>query len=257
MSHLHDTISGTHVHDDGSWGAGASVPVITSLTALSGTELSVAWTGTATEYRLNSGTPTALPDGTSPDTISGLTPNTEYTVELRDGAGAWSTGVAEFTDNTGTGGGEIPATDVVDLAAGWPIRSSATSGIAAGFPVRTSASPSLAAGWAVEGDFEVAVIDLSAGWAVRSSSSPSLQVGWGVEYTGGSADPAAVWSYVLTNGQTAQEALLELLGKVTELHRIHGLQAGVPLVVTQTARTAGAIAQTIATAGSSTTVTRT
>lgn len=86
----------------------ATGPVITSVTALSGTELSVAWTGTATEYRLNGGTATALPDGTSPDTISGLTPNTEYTVQLRDGAGDWSTGVAEYTDNTGTGGGEIP-----------------------------------------------------------------------------------------------------------------------------------------------------
>ena len=90
----------------------ATVPTITSVTAVSGTELSVAWTGTATEYRLNGGTATALPDGTSPDTISGLTPNTFYTVELRDGAGAWSTGVGEWTDNTGGGGG-VEAHDTV------------------------------------------------------------------------------------------------------------------------------------------------
>ena len=90
--------------------AGVSIPTITSVTAVSGTELAVAWTGTATEYRLNGGTATALPDGTSPDTISGLTDNTYYLVELRDGAGAWSTGVGEWTDNTGGGGGSLAVT---------------------------------------------------------------------------------------------------------------------------------------------------
>jgi hypothetical protein len=86
-------------------GAGAA-PTITSVTALSGVALSVAWTGTATEYRLNGGTATALPDGTSPDTITGLTPNTEYTFELRNGAGSWSDPFSGTTDNTGEGGGE-------------------------------------------------------------------------------------------------------------------------------------------------------
>lgn len=104
MAHFHGSVSGQHVHGDGSW-AVSSDPIITAVTPLSGVALSVAWTGTATEYRLNGGTATAMPDGTSPDTISGLTPATEYAVELRNGAGAWSSPVSAWTDNTGSGGG--------------------------------------------------------------------------------------------------------------------------------------------------------
>jgi len=92
----------------GATGAGAA-PTITSVTAVSGVALAVAWTGTATQYRLNGGAATALPDGTSPDTISGLTPYTTYAVELRDGTGAWSAAVTGYTDNTGEGGGELGA----------------------------------------------------------------------------------------------------------------------------------------------------
>lgn len=87
--------------------AGGSTPVITSFAPGSGTTLVVAWTGTATEYRLNGGSATALPDGTSPDTITGLTPATTYTIELRDGAGAWSASASGTTDNTGSGGGGL------------------------------------------------------------------------------------------------------------------------------------------------------
>lgn len=44
--------------------------------------------------------------------------------------------------------------------------------------------------------------------------------------------------------------------RLLELHRIHGLEAGVDLVVTETSRTAGAIAQGIDTSGGTTTVSR-
>ncbi len=73
------------------------------------TSIVVTWTGgTATHYRINGGTATAMPDGTSPDTITGLTANTEYNspgLELSaDGGSTWSTPVAFGTDNAGSGG---------------------------------------------------------------------------------------------------------------------------------------------------------
>jgi hypothetical protein len=51
----------------------------------------------------------------------------------------------------------------------------------------------------------------------------------------------------LSSGQATQ---------LDELHKLHGLAAGVPLVVTDTSRSAGTIEQDIETAGSTVTVTR-
>jgi len=94
-------------------GIGASVstaPVITAVDPVSGTELQVTWTGTASRYRLDGGTPVTLTDTVSPATISGLSPNTLYAVELDNGDGNWSNSVSEWTDNTGGGGGSLAVT---------------------------------------------------------------------------------------------------------------------------------------------------
>lgn len=72
--------------------------------------------------------------------------------------------------------------------------------------------------------------------------------------TGTSAQ--AVWDYVLSNGQTAGANVVAIRELLTDLHRIHGLELGTPLVVTQTARTAGAISQALAEASGTVTVTR-
>jgi hypothetical protein len=91
-------------------GTGATI-VITGITP-DETSIAVTWTGTATHYRINGGTATALPDGTSPDTITGLTANTEYDapgLELgASSSGPWSDPVAFGTLNPGEGGGGIP-----------------------------------------------------------------------------------------------------------------------------------------------------
>lgn len=71
------------------------------------------------------------------------------------------------------------------------------------------------------------------------------------------ADPAAVWSYVLSNGKTAEENVVEILAKLQALHDIHGLTLGSPLTVSATARAAGTISQTISSSSGTTTVTRT
>ena len=69
--------------------------------------------------------------------------------------------------------------------------------------------------------------------------------------TSGSTGPSA--------SDIAAAVRLELQGellRVLELSKLHGLVIGSDLVVTETTRTAGTVAQTIATAGSTTTVRR-
>lgn len=74
--------------------------------------------------------------------------------------------------------------------------------------------------------------------------------------SGDCATAADVWGYVLGNGQTAEETLLQLQLQVLDLYRIHGLKLGEPLAVSTTQRTAGPITQAIAEASGTTTVTR-
>lgn len=94
-------------------GGAPPVPIIASLTPVGGTRLLLAWTGTATHYRINGGAATALPDGNSPDVISGLSPATLYTVEVRNGVGEWSASASAWTDNTGGGDSDFPPPDAV------------------------------------------------------------------------------------------------------------------------------------------------
>lgn len=70
------------------------------------------------------------------------------------------------------------------------------------------------------------------------------------------ASAAQVWAYTLSNGKTAGQCLVELLGYVEELHRIHGLQILSPLRTTPTTRSAGDIEQSLAEAGDGVTVQR-
>lgn len=70
------------------------------------------------------------------------------------------------------------------------------------------------------------------------------------------ASAAQIWGYTLSNGLSAGQNLVLAVQLLRELHLIHGLTAGSPLTVAPTARTAGAIAQTIAEAAGIVTVTR-
>jgi hypothetical protein len=73
--------------------------------------------------------------------------------------------------------------------------------------------------------------------------------------TGASA--AEVWAYVMPNGMTAGEVLMQTNRFVMDLARVHGLLVTVPLVNTQTTRTAGTVVQDIVEAEDGTiTVTR-
>ncbi|MFM8899147.1 MAG: hypothetical protein ACKOF9_04255 [Burkholderiales bacterium] len=77
-----------------------------------------------------------------------------------------------------------------------------------------------------------------------------------VPTTGGVANPADVWNYVLANGKTAAQNVLETRQMVDELYRIHGLLVGEPLTVATTQRTAGDIMQLISESSGVVTVTR-
>lgn len=81
---------------------------------------------------------------------------------------------------------------------------------------------------------------------------------WG---DGGSSAPpgasaAQIWNYVLSNGLTAGETLVEAHAWINELHLIHGLRLGSPLSVGPLTRDAGVIEQTIEESAGTTTVTR-
>lgn len=86
---------------------------------------------TGYEYRLNSGTATAI--GASPATISGLTPSTAYTLQIRatnaTGAGAWSavtnfstsaSGSSDSTAPTLTGAVTVSSLGSSSYTASWP-----------------------------------------------------------------------------------------------------------------------------------------
>lgn len=63
-----------------------------------------------------------------------------------------------------------------------------------------------------------------------------------------------MWDVLLSNGLTAEESLTQALSEINELHRLHGLAAGEPLIVTATTRVAGTVSQTITEAGGAVTV---
>ncbi len=158
----------------------ATGPVITSLTALSGTELLLAWSGSADEFRKNGGTAETLADTVSPATLSGLTPNTEYTIELRYLGGAWSDPVSEWTDNTGSGGGEEAHDSVSAVLAG---AGAVTAGSAARTRVHAASGALAAAGAVVTGAAARSRVHASsgvlagAGGAVVGSAEIALPAG--------------------------------------------------------------------------------
>jgi hypothetical protein len=72
----------------------------------------------------------------------------------------------------------------------------------------------------------------------------------------GTADAADVWNYVLSNGKSAEQTAVEIHAMLLDLHRIHGLELGSPLTVTETSRQAGAVLQAISEAAGAVVVTR-
>jgi hypothetical protein len=191
----------------GSWGAsswalaegGAAVPTIISLTATA-TTATVSWVGAATQYRIDEGSATALPDGTSPDTITGLTANTEYSapgLQLRDGpSGVWSTAFAFGTENDGSGGGEIELNVGVAVAASGAVGGVVSAGVDV-TGITGIVSVSVDAAGAVGGVVSVSVLAAATGAApsvILDPVSVAVPEGSTVSFTAGAIgdDPITV-----------------------------------------------------------------
>ncbi len=69
------------------------------------------------------------------------------------------------------------------------------------------------------------------------------------------ASASGVWAFQ-AGGQATGQLLAASRGRGNDLHLIHGLNPAAPLTVTPTSRSAGPIAQAVATVGQTTTVTR-
>lgn len=127
--------------------------------------------------------------------------------------------------------------------------------------VRSSADPHVAGSWSPA--------SLSRWMVLDTPNPPPTVVSAAIAESGDVLTASAVatppippgyeiWEYVMANGQTAEDNLLQALAYANDLAKIHGLVIGSPLVVTPTSRTAADIVQTIAdVAGPNVTVERT
>lgn len=97
--------------------AGSSDPVIVDVTGAD-TSAVLTYTGIATYYRLNGGSSVAI--GASPYSITGLTVDTEYTIEITADEITWTASYDFGTDNSATGGGVIQ-NSAPGISSGMPI----------------------------------------------------------------------------------------------------------------------------------------
>lgn len=106
MTQFHGNVSGKHVHGDGSW---STAPTIVSITP-GATSISFTYTGGATHYRIFplAGSPGAwVLLSSSPTNITGLTTNTEYTLQVSGDGVSLADTENTGTTNPGSGGGEV------------------------------------------------------------------------------------------------------------------------------------------------------
>jgi hypothetical protein len=123
----------------------------------------------------------------------------------------------------------------------------------------STALGALAASLIVTGDLlNTANVGAAVWSAIASVNNIAGTMGQALNSAGSAGDP---WITNLPGAYTGTQAgaLLDAINTlVAELHRIHGLESGTPLVVTETSREAGGIAQSITEAPAGTvTVTRT
>lgn len=117
-------------------------------------------------------------------------------------------------------------------------------------PVRVNATPGGATGAGAPARLNLQTL-VGAQRGAATGVGRQAQVG-----TGGGASAESVWSYLLAGGASAGDVLDRLNTLVDEIHQLHGLRAGQPLVVAQTSRRTGAIEQSVSEADGTVTVER-
>lgn len=139
-----------------------------------------------------------------------------------------------------------------DLTPAYEVRASIESDLTPTYVVRVEVQQDLAPGYVVRSEV---FADLDPIYVVRASVQSDLTATYAVQTTS-SAGAADVWSYVMTNGFTAEENVVAIRSLLSELHLVHGLLAGSPLSVTATRRLAGSVDQSVDESGGTVTVTR-
>ncbi len=166
---------------------------------------------------------------------------------VSDLAASYVIAAAGTSDRAATYG--IAAAGSADLSAAYGIEGIETADLSASYAIAAAGTSDLEADYAIAGS---GTADLSGTFAILGRGEADIIVSYFVDgASGGGASPAAIWAYL-----SAADALLACVNWLDELHRIHGLRSGVPLEVTQTARTAGAIVQAINEAAGTVTVER-
>ena len=159
---------------------------------------------------------------------------------------------------------------IADLSAAYDIQtaSGVSSSVSASYVVRGAAQSDAAAAYdlrkSVGANSEHAVMvrglvssDLGSAYEVQAALMPvyaDIAASYSIEgpVFGGGLSPADI---AAIRAAVRSELSAELL-RISEIAKLHGLVQGAPLVVTPTSRTAGDVAQTVNTAGATTTVTR-
>jgi hypothetical protein len=92
--------------------------------------------------------------------------------------------------------------------------------------------------------------------AQNSAGLQTVNIAGGGEAPSAAQVAAAVWTYVTRTLTSAAGLTTEQATQLAEVHKIHGLKTGVPLVVAPTTRTAGDVSQSIGQSGDTVTITR-
>lgn len=171
----------------------------------------------------------------------GVALEADLALALAMGSGATPVGLAEETDTAfalqGAIRGSMGLAVEADTALGLQGAQRATVGLA----------QSTEAALALAGRLQRVI-----GLALETDTAFALSM----PGVGGGATPAEVWGYLLSNGLTAEQTLVAIHKYLLDLHRIHGLEVGAPLVVTPTSRSTLGINQLITAVGEVVTVTR-
>lgn len=178
-------------------------------------------------------------------------------------SGATLTGLSDLILGSATGAADAPGATLTSGAT-LVLGGASGGGVGTADGATLTSDATLIAGTAV-GEAAAAGATLTAGGALVVGSATGEAVAAGVTLEalgelvsgtatggaggGGTCDPAEIWNYVLANGKTAAQTLIENNEMLRLLVRIHGLEMGTPLVNTSTSRSAGSIEQTITVEG--------
>ena len=168
MAHFHGAITAVHLHGNGEsqTATAPTAPTTVAGSASGGTTATITWVDASSDetgFDVQIESPTgssnwvAASGATNPTAAgvqtfaaTGLTAATSYTPRVQSfngtGSSAWVTGASFATDNTGSGGGDIPALSAPAIVTN-PSNMSVVEGATASFTAAFSGSPAPSVQW--------------------------------------------------------------------------------------------------------------